>query len=262
VSSPILSLPCRYYRVYTDPEVPCVEASFGHVEKVLPLPLEETALVLVDLWSTHYIDSWIRRATDVMETRIVPLLGAAREAGLLVVHGPSPQVAARYSPAPPKPPVPPDPAPDWPPPAFRSLYRSGEHAAFGRNAEPRLQEALERYRTELDIAAPVRPLPGEPVIHTGLELHALLAQRRILHLVYAGFATNWCIKYRDYGMLEMSRRGYNLVLVRDATTGVEFHDTVGTLAATEMTVREIETKHAWSTTTEAFLRACEETMES
>ncbi|MCL6646027.1 MAG: cysteine hydrolase, partial [Dehalococcoidia bacterium] len=141
---------------------------------------------------------------------------------------------------------------DWPPPAFRGIYRGGEYTAFGRYPEPRLKEAV----TELEIAEPARPLPDEPVIRDGAELHVLLAQRRILHLFYAGFATNWCVLYRDYGMLAMNQRGYNLILIRDATTGVEFHDTVDTLTATEIQVREIETKYAWSTTTDAFVAAC------
>jgi nicotinamidase-related amidase len=119
-----------------------------------------------------------------------------------------------------------------------------------------LKAALDRYVTELDIAPAARPLPGEPVIHTGEEMHGILAERRILHLFYAGFATNWCVLYRDYGMLAMSNRGYNLVLIRDATTGIEFHDTLDSLTATEIQIREIETKYAWSTTTDAFIAAC------
>jgi nicotinamidase-related amidase len=57
-------------------------------------------------------------------------------------------------------------------------------------------------------------------------------------------------------MVAMNQRGYNLILLRDATTGIEFHDTVDTLQATEMTIREIETKQAWSATTDAFVAAC------
>jgi nicotinamidase-related amidase len=257
-----LNIPCRYYRVYTDPGIPCVEQNFHHVERSLPVPMEQAALVLVDIWSTHYIDSWLARAADVTQTKIVPVLDAARRAGMLVIHAPSPSVAQRYA-QPPGDDLLPLSASgrgqgggvDWPPAAFRSIYRSGEYAPFGRDQEPRLKEALERYVDELDIAAPARPLPGEPVIFTGAEMHALLAERRILHLFYAGFATNWCVLYRDYGMLAMSQRGYNLILIRDATTGVEFHDTVATCTATEIQIREIETKYAWSTTVEAFLKA-------
>ena len=254
----MLNLPCRYYRVYTDPDTPCDEGNFHFVERDLPLPVDQTALVLVDLWSTHYIDSWLERATQVTRERIVPLLQAARQAGMTVVHAPSPRVVESFHPESMPSPVPGQPAggPEWPPPEFRGVYRSGEFADFGRDPEPRLQEALDRYVTELKIADAVAPLPGESIIATGPQLHELLCERHILHLIYAGFATNWCVIGRDYGIIAMNERGYNIVLVRDATAGVEFHDTVDELTATEIAVREIETKYAWSTTTDAFVEAC------
>jgi nicotinamidase-related amidase len=251
----VISLPCRYYRVYTDANVSCDEANFQFVERTLPVPVAEAALVLVDVWSTHYIDSWLARARQVTQEKIVPLLEAARRIGMTVIHAPCPQVADRYAPSPAPTTPPPRTRSDWPPSAFRGIYRAGEYADFGRNQEPRLRAALDRYVTDLDISALVKPLPGEPVIHNGAQMHELLAERQILHLFYAGFATNWCVIGRDYGIYAMNDRGYNIVLVRDATTGVEFDDTVEALIATNIAIREIETKNGWSTTTDAFLTA-------
>jgi len=254
----MLNLPCRYYRVYTDPDVPCDEGNFHHVERDLSLPLDQTALVLVDVWSDHYIDSWRERAAAITRQRIVPLPQAARDAGMMVIHAPSPRIVEsdhpEFMPAP-EPGQPQD-APEWPPAEFRGIYRSGEFAAFGRNPEPRLQEALARYVTTQSIADVAAPVPGDSIIATGHQLHDLLCERQILHLIYAGFATNWCVIGRDYGIIAMNERGYDIVLIRDATTGVEFHDTVGQLTATEIAVREIETKYAWSTTTDAFVATC------
>lgn len=105
------------------------------------------------------------------------------------------------------------------------------------------------------VRTPVRPAEGEPVVHTGEQLHRLLSERRVLHLFYAGFAANWCLLYRDYGVLAMHGRGYDIILVRDATAGVEFHDTVNQLSATGMAIREMEAKWAWSTTAEALIQA-------
>jgi nicotinamidase-related amidase len=251
----VLSIPCRYYRVYTDDDVSCDEANFRFVERTLPVPVTEAALVLVDVWSTHYIDSWLARAQQVTQEKIVPLLEAARRIGMTIIHAPSPLVADRYVQAPSLADAPLQPRNDWPPAAFRGIYRAGEFAAFGRNPEPRLRAALDRYVTELDIARAVKPLPGEPIIHTGAQMHELLESRQILHLFYAGFAMNWCIILRDYGIYAMNDRGYNIILVRDATTGIEFHDTVGAQLATEIAFREVETKHGWSTTTDAFVTA-------
>jgi nicotinamidase-related amidase len=250
-----LNLPCRYYRVYTDAGVACVESNFRHVERMLPIPAEQAALVLVDIWSTHYIDSWFERASEVTRKQIVPVVDAARRIGMLVVHAPSPSVSKKYGAV--ATPAAPRSRRKWPPDSFRGMYRGAEYAAFGRDREPRLQQALARYGTELDIAEPARPLSGEPVIAAGDDLQTLLEQRRILHLFYAGFATNWCVMFRDYGVLAMDRAGYNIILVRDATTGVEFHDTVADLTATQIAIREIETKHGWSTASSAFIAACE-----
>jgi len=255
----VIHVPCRYYRVYTDLDVPCEEKNFHHIERTLPIPVEQAALVLVDVWNVHYIDSWLQRAAEVTRTKIVPLMEAARQVGLTLIHAPSPYIVEKrgYATAKPELASPPPPsAEEWPPPAFRGIYRSGEFADFGRRQEPRLKDAYAWYEKEMDIAEPARPRPGEPIISTGREMHALLAERRILHLFYAGFATNWCVLGRDYGILAMNERGYNIILVRDATAGIEFHDTVDTLAATAMTIREIETKNGWSTTTEAFVQAC------
>ena len=56
----------------------------------------------------------------------------------------------------------------------------------------------------------------------------------------------------------MNQRGYNIILLRDATTGIESHDTVDGLLMTKMTIREIETKWGWSTTSEQFAQAAGE----
>ena len=48
----------------------------------------------------------------------------------------------------------------------------------------------------------------EFVVATGEPLHELARQLGIMHLIYAGFATNWCILNRDYGMWAMAQRGF------------------------------------------------------
>lgn len=255
--SKIRNVPARYYRVYTNTDVPCNEENFHFVEKTLPIPVEQSALILVDVWSTHYINSWLQRATQITQQKIVPLIEAARKMGITVIHAPSPSVVETQHPEcmPKTENNTQTHSPDWPPPEFRSIYRQNE---LGRNTEPRLGQALERYKTELKISDLTKPQPNEPIIATGDQLHQCLTERKILHLFYAGFATNWCIINRDYGLISMYHKGYNIILVRDATTGVEFHDTVEQCTATEIAIREIETKYAWSTTTDHILHASQE----
>ena len=194
----VLSVPCRYYRVYTDADISCDEPHFHFVERTLPIPVAEAALVLVDVWSTHYIDSWLARARQVTQEKIVPLLEAARRIGMTVIHAPSPQVADRYAAFEASGPAPQRAQNEWPPPAFRGIYRTGEYAAFGRNPERRLSAALKRYVTELDINPAVKPLPDEPVIHTGAQMHALLAGK-------AQFVVD---RLPHQGMREMAAMGF------------------------------------------------------
>lgn len=82
----ILNIPCRYYRVYTDPGVPCREEQFHFVEKVLPIPVEQAALVVVDVWATHYIESMLERARPIIEEKIPCLLNHRAGAGTLPRH--------------------------------------------------------------------------------------------------------------------------------------------------------------------------------
>ncbi|MBT3222661.1 MAG: hypothetical protein HN348_26600 [Proteobacteria bacterium] len=83
-SQGILDIAARYYRVYTDADTPCDEENFHFVERQLPLPVAQTALVLVDVWATHYIDSWLKRAAAITAEKILPLTPALRAAGLFV----------------------------------------------------------------------------------------------------------------------------------------------------------------------------------
>ena len=94
------------------------------------------------------------------------------------------------------------------------------------------------------------------MVSTGDELHAFCRERRIKHLVYAGFATNICVLYRDYGVMAMRKRGYNIVFIRDATTGVESSETVDGLWAARAAIFYIEIKVGVTVMAEEFLSAC------
>ena len=110
-----LDLRVRYFQDSTPAEVPCREENFIRREITMPLPIEQTAFVLVDVWNVHFIESWIERAKDVTVNAIVPALNAAREAGLTIVHAPCPEVAGQFPQLDRH--TPPEilPPPDWPP---------------------------------------------------------------------------------------------------------------------------------------------------
>ena len=251
-----LDLRVRYFQDSTPAEVPCREENFIRREITMPLPIEQTAFVLVDVWNVHFIESWIERAKDVTVNAIVPALNTAREMGLTIVHAPCPEVAGQFPQLDRH--APPEilPPPDWPPPEFRS--RTGEYAAYRgpRSQPPSIGIHWDSLSDKLGMSPSIEVQDDDFVIATGEQLHELSKERGILHLIYVGFATNWCVVGRDYGIRAMTRRGYNIVLLRDATTGVEFPDTLDQLFTTEITIREVEQQCGFTASNEDFFTAC------
>ena len=92
-----LNLCVRYFQDSTPADVPCRETAFIRREFEMLLPVAETALVLVDLWNVHFIESWIERAKQVTVDCVVPVIDTARRAGLTIVHASSPPVAGAIS---------------------------------------------------------------------------------------------------------------------------------------------------------------------
>jgi len=250
-----LDLRVCYFQDSTPADEPCVETAFIRREFEMPLPVDETALVLVDLWNVHFIESWIERAARITKECVVPVLDAARQAGLTIVHAPSPPVAEQYPQLQRhKPPEPSTPS-AWPPAAFRS--REGDYAVYRgpRSQPPGIGVHWDKLADQLSVSPAIDVKPEEFVIATGQQLHELLEERHILHLIFAGFATNWCVLGRDYGIRSMARYGYNIVLLRDATTGVEFPDTYDNLFTTEISIREVEQQYGFSASNADFFAA-------
>lgn len=256
-----LKLPVRFLRHGTDDGIECIEEEILHEERHWSLPAEQSALVLVDCWAEHFIRSHQENSGRIMQEVLAPVVEAARRAGVLVIHAPSPNYIDIY-------PQwvayasdrdlgfePPAPIPAWPPAEFRN--RAGEYAAYKRPEEPKVREWLtdmSRYR----IADVLAPQPGDFVIRTGDQLHRLLTHQHRLHLFYAGFATNMCILYRDYGTRDMGRRGYNILLLRDCTDGIECRETREGRWQTQAAILSIEVGVGCSVTSQDFLRACAE----
>lgn len=251
-----LNLRVRYFQDSTPLDVPCREENFGRREITMPLPVDQTAFVLVDMWNVHHIESWVERVVKVTREAVVPALAAARSAGLTIVHAPCPQVAAQYPQLKRHAPPQPAPEPDWPPAEFRS--RSGQYYVYRgpRDQEPGVWPRWNMVVSGWGMTPAIQVLDDDYVIATGQQLHELCRQRGVLHLIYVGFATNWCVLGRDYGIRAMGDRGYNTILLREATTGVEFPDTLDTLFATELAIREAEQARGFSASNADLFSAC------
>lgn len=243
----------RYHRWHVDPGVEWVETNTQSATLDWTLPTSQAAIVVVDVWDRHYLRDTQARAEVIIRENLAPLLDACRQAGLLVIHAPSPPQATQHPNWKPLAAAGParSTADDWPPPAFRG--KSGEYRAYARPAEPREPE-LAKLRAGLQIHPLVQPQGDEPVVATGAELHALCRERGIMFLFYVGFNTNACILVRDYGTLAMSQRGYEVILVRDCTTGMESRETQPELAQTNGAVLLLEMFGQYSTTSGELIK--------
>lgn len=226
----------RYHRWHVDPGTEWLETNTGYAHLDWSIPLAQTSLVLVDVWQRHYLKDTEERGEKIVQNNLVPLVKACRDYGMPIIHAPSSPVAKKHrnwvklgdetelerD--------------DWPPRDFRSL--TGRYQDYQRPHEPR---ELERQQLpELTFHPLIQPIENEPVIATGEELHRYCKKEGILFLFFAGFNTNACILSRDYGTMQMSNRGYQVVLVRDCTTGMESAESQPTLAQTHGAILLLE----------------------
>jgi nicotinamidase-related amidase len=259
---PPIQLPVRWYPTVTEPDVPCLETSLSYRHATWPLKPEQTALVLVDCWDTHPIETHLQNSGHIIRDVIQPVMEACRQLGIAVIHAPSPPQARLY--------------PQWvryagdqdlgfstngattpwPPPEFRS--RSGEWEALKR---PHYLRPVDEYLTCRRIVPEIEPVDGDFVVANGPQLHRLCHHRELLHLLYAGFAANMCVLFRDYGMWLMSQRGYNCILLRDATVGIEAAHTYAQRGLTEAAILAVEMIFGTSTTSAELLAACQAAQE-
>ena len=251
-----LSIKPRYYRWHVDPEVEWVETNTGYAELDWEIPLSQAALVMVDVWDRHYLRDTAERAEEIIQRKIKPLAHACRQAGLQIIHAPSPGMAKEH----------PDwiqlvseeemsggQGDDWPPADFRR--KSGDYKKYAQPLEPR-DEERSKLRAGLCIHPDVQPEENDVVIATGEELHRYCKQQGILFLFYLGFNTNACVLLRDYGTLEMSKRGYEIIIVRDCTTGMESFETHDGLWQTRGAILFLEMFGKYSVTSEDLIASC------
>lgn len=106
----------------------------------------------------------------------------------------------------------------------------------------------------------VRPLPTELVMD-GLgekdRLVEALRQRGIRRLLYAGYASNMCMLTRPVGIIEMSRQGYDIIFVRDASLAIEAPDFLERDLTHQVATYIVETNWGVSTSVDDVLEALE-----
>lgn len=229
-----LRIPTWYYQQFDADvrlEVPG-EGYGGWKQQTLEFDREHTGVVVMHAWDAgdpETFPGWFRAVEYLPRSRVIcrrvfpRLLGAVRAAGMPLFHVVGggdyyrdfPGYKRAVSLAEPEPPAPPQIPPD---PAFEKLQAFRfENVFYG----PHNAEDIRRGFEQVGFPPEARPHGEEGIAENGNQLYALCRERGVNHLVYAGFAINWCLLLSPGGMHEMSGRGLLCSAFRDATTAVE-----------------------------------------
>ncbi|MBI2193210.1 MAG: hypothetical protein HYU36_14615 [Planctomycetes bacterium] len=233
-----MKLRAHYYQQFDadfDREVPG-EGYGGWKKTELEISREHTAVVLMHAWDCgtrgqypgwHRAVEYIPRANKISRSVFPRLLAAVRASGFRLYHivGSAsycqgyPGYRRAVDLAGPRPPrlevVKSDPVLD-----NLKKFRAEQVFPGSHNTGD-----IERGWKVTDFLPEARPAGEEGVVEDGHQLFALCKADGVNHLVYAGFAINWCLLLSPGGMHEMSRRGVMCSALRQAVTAVESKET-------------------------------------
>lgn len=230
----IKTLYYQHYDADHSLDVPA-EAYGGWKSGDVDIDLSRMALVVMHAWDPGTLEThnaWWRsveylpRAKKILEEVFPPLLGAVRSSPMQVFHvwsgrencyASSKEHRAlsnddRGAPSQTRSPI--------PNPRLLTTWRS-DHVFVGRHNVDEVNRCLD----ELDIAPQAMPKQGESIAVNGQQLHALCLEHDIDHLIYVGFAINWCLLMSPGGMVDMSRYGIICSTIPEAVTAVENKET-------------------------------------
>lgn len=229
-----LGLPASYYQQFDADfrlDVPG-EGYGGWKKSEIEISRDHTAVVMMHAWDMgtrqeypgwHRAVEYIPRADKICRTVFPRLLKSVRDSHFKLFHVvgggdyyddlPGYKRAVKLAGPPLKPleQIKPD-------PVLQRLngFRS-EHVFVGKHNEADVSRGFKK----LGFAPEAKPVGNEPVAEDAEQLFAVCKEAGVNHLIYAGFAINWCLLMSPGGMLDMSRRGIMCSALRQAVTAVE-----------------------------------------
>ena len=229
-----LTIPAWYYRHHdADYDLDVPEEGFGGWEQAsLEFSREHTAVVSMHAWdmgTRAEFPGWYRvvpygpRANVILRDVYPTLLEAVRASGLPLFHvvgggdyysalpghkravalaGPGPAALEQ---------VESDPVRD----------KLNEYRSVRAYPAPHNTEDIRRGFARVDFPEEARPVGDEGIAENAQQLFALCKHHGINHLIYCGFAINWCLLLSPGGMSDMQKHGLMCSALRQATTAVE-----------------------------------------
>jgi nicotinamidase-related amidase len=231
-------------------------------ENLLRWEVAQTAIVICDMWDTHTCSLSAQRVA-ALAPRMNQVVSAARSLGVLIVHAPS-DTMTFYEGTP------------W----RRRMQRAPAAASAIAILNRCPREPMEERNFPIDDSAggcddPVVKAEGGPpypwtrqhpaidivgfdgVSESGQEIYNFFKQEGISNVALMGVHTNICILNRGFGIRQMTRLGFNIVLVRDLTDAMYDPRTrpfVSHTRGTELVVEHIESKWCASILSEDLTR--------
>ncbi len=242
-----MKLRTHYYRQFDADlnRVVPAEGYGGWKTAELEINPDQTALVVMHAWecgSPQQFPGWYRaveylsRANRILQTVFPPLLAAVRCSPIKVFHVvgsgdfykqyPGYKKAVQLA---------------GPKPAEKEKIEGDEVLnklwSFKQTQSfpgPHNLSDIDRGFKALDFPAVARPLTHEGIAEDDHHLFALCKDANVNHLIYTGFAINWCLLMSPGGMMDMSRRGLLCSALRQAVTAVENKESARDELAKEM----------------------------
>ncbi len=212
----------------------------GWKQAEIEISAAHTAVVAMHAWEIlPYAEAagewrsveYVPRSIEIIRAVFPPLFAAVRRSPVKLFHVVGgPDYYSRYSGhqyakriTPPEPPAPPGIAADD---TLRALqdFRARHVFPGAHNAE----DSRKSFAAMRDFPEGARPVGDEPIAENAAQLLAVCRDQRVNHLIYCGFAINWCLLMSPGGMLDMSRRGVMCSAIRQATTAVENRESART----------------------------------
>ena len=218
-------------------------------ERVLRWEVAQTAIIICDMWDTHTCSLSAQRVA-AMAPRMNQVISAARSLGVMIIHAPSDTMKFYEG----------------------TLWRQRmQRAPMALSPTPILQRcarepAEERNFPIDDTECCDDPIPnkwvGPPwpwtrehpaidiagfdgVSESGQEIYNFCKQEGITNIALMGVHTNICILNRGFGIRQMTRLGFQVVLVRDLTDSMydpRQRPFVSHARGTELVIEHIETR--------------------
>ena len=263
-------LPTQYYQVFDlDFERPVPAEGIGGWKTAdMPLSLKHSALVVMHAWDVgtrdqfpgwHRVVEYFPRAEQILKGPLTKLLAAVRSSPLRVYHVAAGDKYCRHLPG-----------------YQRSVELAGdalpppeavkEDSVYRRLKDFRVTEGylgkhnlddIEKGFQQLKFPREAHPLPEEDIAINSHQLLALCQRDGINHLIYTGFAINWCLFQSGGGIWEMARHGLLCSAIREVVTAVENKETARGEVAKELALWRVSAGYGFVYQMDPFIRALE-----